>query len=300
MSKQRKVLIIVNPASGRSQRRSALDDLVRRIRDANHAITIHTTGGAGDARTASRDACGDNTDLIVVSGGDGTISEVIDGMIGDGIAILVVPGGTENIVARYLGLPSDPDSLWDVFENGSEVRLDIPRRNGRRFLLVAGVGSDGEVARRLAERRCGNITHLSYAIPIWQTLWGYRIAPLSVEADGRMIHEGPGWVLIGNIPRYALGLHILGKAKPDDGLLDVCVFPARGTVRLLKYAIKALFHRHLRDPSVIYTQARSVCIRSEVRVPVQVDGDFDGWLPVTFDLAPNQARFLVKTPVRMY
>ena len=167
MSKQRKVLIIINPASGRSQRRSALDDLVRRIRDANHAITQYTTSKAGDAKAATRNACETKTDTIVVSGGDGTLSEVIDGMSGDGIPILVVPGVTENLVSRYLGLQSDPDSLWDVFQNGAEVRLDIPRRNGRRFMLVAGIGPDGEVARRLLERRSGNITHLSYAVPIW-------------------------------------------------------------------------------------------------------------------------------------
>lgn len=287
--------MIVNPASGRSRRRSTVEALCRRFREAGYALTMHITTGPGDAETAARSGCREGVDVIVVSGGDGTVSEVVGGMIGSEIPILVVPGGTENLVARYLGLKSDAGWLWEVFRAGHSVRLDVPRRDGRRFMLVAGAGTDGEVARRLAQRRRGNITHLSYAIPIWQTYWDYRMPSLSVEADGVLIHDGPGWVLIGNIPRYALGLQVHSRARADDGYLDICIFRARGTAKLLWYVLKVLFHRHLRDPGVLYAQARSVRIRSNYRIPVQVDGDFDGWLPAEFDLAPDRVRFLVKT-----
>ena len=111
--------------------------------------------------------------------------------------------------------------------------------------------------------------------------------------DGETIFQGPGLVLVGSVPRYALGLHILRRAIPDDGLLDVCAMACGDRLTLMRHTLKALLGQHDGSDDVVYRQARRVRIVSDERVPVQIDGDTAGWLPVEFEIAPQATRFMV-------
>jgi len=305
------VQVIVNPISGRAGSRVVVAALCRQMRRAGYAVDVHTTRGPGEARTIARRLCrksllgtarrchappfatARNATTLVVCGGDGTISEVVDGLLTDDIPVLLVPGGTENLLATYFGIPLDAATLWDVFRRGREVRLDVALRDDRRFLMVAGVGSDAEVVRLLSRQRRGHISYWNYVRPIWQTLWHYHHPNLWVEADGTLIHQGPGWALVGNVPQYAMGLQLLHRARPDDGLLDVCVLPFRGNARLLWHLWKVLLGQTDADRTIVYKQARRVRIWSDRQVPLEVDGDVAGSLPAQFRLAPQKVRFLV-------
>jgi diacylglycerol kinase family enzyme len=207
--------------------------------------------------------------------------------------MLVVPLGTENILARYLGARLDAAWLWQVIYKGAQIALDVPSMNGRPFLLIAGMGFDAEVVRRLDEVRRGHISYWSYVRPIWRTFWGHPFSSVSVEADGSPLYEGPGMVFVGNVPRYAIGLRILDRAVPDDGLLDVCVMRCSWQGPLLWHTLNVLLRRHARSRAVVYRQARQVRVWSEKPVPVQVDGDVGGWLPAEFEMTGKQVRFLV-------
>lgn len=263
------------------------------MKSAGYDVSVYHTKGPGDARTAAIRSRDEGCGLLVVSGGDGTISQVVDGLGSCDIPILAVPGGTANLLAKYFGTRLNEDWLWEVFTTGREVYLDVVLRNDTHFLMVAGAGFDAEAVRILSERRRGHISYLSYVRPIWQTFWHYRDPKLWVEVDGQVVHEGPGLALIGNIPRYATGLHIFSRAVPNDGLLDVCVFRCQNRVSLLYHAIKVLLQSHDGSSGVVYKQARHVRIWSDDRVPVQLDGDFADWLPAEFRLAAHKVRFLV-------
>ena len=294
-----RVDVVINPISGRSRSRAALDGLCDRMRRAKVEVRVERTQRAGDASDFAARACREGVDVLVVSGGDGTVSEAASGMEGDGVPILVVPGGTENILAKYFGTRPDEAWLWRVFRVHRVIQLDVALHNGRRFLIVAGAGSDAEIVRLLSLRRRGHISYWSYMAPIWRTFWSYRHPNMIVEADGVRIHEGPGWVLVGNVPRYGMGIDILSKAVPNDGLLDVCVFQTGRSIRMIGFLLKALFHRHVACPGVVYRQAGVVRVHSEEAVPLQVDGDFAGWLPAEFRLDGHKARFLVSEQWRM-
>ncbi len=221
------------------------------------------------------------------------MSEAVRGMEGDGVPILVVPQGTENILAKYLGIRAEADWLWRALVDGSESTLDVPVMNGRPFLLIGGIGFDAEVVRRVTLTRGGHITYLSYFWPLWRTFWGDSFPAISVEVDGQPVHEGPAMVFVGNVPRYAVGFRILEKAVPADGLLDVCVLPCRWQGGVLRHAANVLLRRHLGSRGVVYTQARRVRVWARQPVPVQLDGDVAGWLPAEFEMPGKRVRFLV-------
>jgi len=293
------VQVIANPISGRAGSRGVMDALSRKMSQAGLAVNIHTTRGPGEARDVARRSGEKKVAALVVCGGDGTISEVVNGLAGSDVPVLLIPGGTENLLARYFGFQLDAAFLWQVFRRGRTINLDVALHNGQRFLLVAGAGPDAEVVRLLSQQRRGHISYWNYVAPILQTLRDYQHPSLSVEADGILVHQGPAWVLVGNVPQYAMNLQLLHQARPDDGLLDLCIVPGRSNLSLLWHLWKALLHEHQDSPTVIYRQARHIRIWSDDRVPLEVDGDVAGWLPAEFRLAEEKARFIIPSQWQM-
>lgn len=293
MADRGRVQFVVNPTSGRGSNRSVLAELQDRMRHRGYEVDQHITRGPGEATELARQCCESPAEALVVWGGDGTIRETVDGLTGEGVPILTVPGGTENLLAQYFGFRLDSEWLWRVFERRREVKLDVGLRDGQRFLMVAGIGFDAEVVRDLHERRSGCISYWNYVGPLWRALWNYRHPRLVVELDGVVAYEGPGLVLIGNIPRYGMGLPIHPHARPDDRMLDVCIFPCASKLALIRHAVRVVMREHVESHDVIYRQVREIVVRSEDNAPVEIDGDFAGRLPARFSLAAEQARFLV-------
>jgi diacylglycerol kinase family enzyme len=314
------VQIVVNPVAGRiahgagSPGGRAMAILRSRIENSGFEVRIAETRQRGDAWALAGEACRQGVRALVVVGGDGTINEAVSGMTGQGVPILVVPVGTENILAKYLGIRLDGDALWRILDRGREIVIDVAvldggaenaalgldRTNQRQFLLVAGVGFEAQIVHEVTRRRIellrdgsGHISYWTYIMPAWRTLSGYRHPKLIVEVDGEPFYTGRSIVLIGNVPRYAMGLRPAQMARPDDGLLDVCVLECPRRTTVLRHFVNLVLRRHLRSAGVFYSRGRRVRIcAEEEHVPVQTDGDVAGWLPAEFFMSERRARFL--------
>ncbi len=287
------VPLIVNPVSGRGSEKRCIERLEERLAQSGIPSDRYETMGPGDAGGFAATLVAERPRAIMVAGGDGTIREVVAGLSGDSTPLLVIPCGTENVLAKYLGLSASADLLWEVLEQGNTRGVDVLDCNGGPSMLVVGAGFDAEVVRRLAAARAGHISYWSYVRPLLGTLLGYRHPEMRLEVDDEVIEPGPGLLLAGNLPRYALGLRILAGAEPDDGLLDLCYFRCRSWFSLFGHALNVLLGRHLRSRHVIYRQARELRVQADSAVPVQVDGDAAGVLPLVLRVTEKRARFLV-------
>lgn len=289
--------------------------LFRRLREAGAELELFRTTGPGDARRLGREAAVSGADLIVVAGGDGTVSEVVSGLREAAVPppVLIAPRGTENVLAKYLGLRLDGDELAEAALNGRAQEIDLGLCNGRLFMLVAGAGFDAEVVRRVHAVRGRHLDYGAYFWPLWRAFWSYRHPTICVDVDGQRVFEGPGLAIAGNIPRYAMGLRLLRDARPDDGLMDVCIFAGRTRRRLIHHAICAALARHVGRPGVVYRQGRTIRIsapagatpppgattrsagsrREPAGVGVELDGDPGGELPIELEVIPRGARFIV-------
>lgn len=286
-------MVIANPSAGRGNSAgliNRLDEMLRRI--GIHA-TVAMTGGAGQATDLASSACG-KVDLIVVIGGDGTINEVLQASAADQPPILIVPAGTENVLAKYLGLNSDPGRLWQVIQDGWAVRFDLGMLGQRRFSMLASVGFDAAIVHALHAERAGNITHFAYFWPLWRQFWQYDWPVLTVAADGREVFRGRGMIVIGNISRYAMGLQICSDALPTDGLLDLFIMTCQNRWQLLSWTTFVAARLHKRLPQAIYVRAQKISIDAagKVKIPVEVDGDPAGLLPAEVSVAPAAASLL--------
>lgn len=287
----RRFVAILNPVSGR---RNMLP-VARRIRRVlqRHAsqLDIQVTDGAGHA-TEIAAQLHDDVDAVLVVGGDGTVCEVVNGLVGRCVPIVILGTGTENLLARELQMPAKPDRVVDTLLSGEPFACDIGVINERHFLAVAGVGFDADCVLRLARARRGHITHGTYFWPIWHTFWTHRFPRLRIEVDNRRVFDSRGFAIMGIIGRYAAGLRILPEARYNDGLLDVCAFECDSKPSLLRHTWRIFRRRHVESRGVVYRQGRRISITSPDCVNLEIDGDTAGCLPATCGVLPGAARFL--------
>lgn len=291
-------IAIINPAAGASRRRAGVRGMIARLRAAGIDVESRTTADAADARRIAAEVAGDTRSdglarYIIAVGGDGTIREVADGLAGSIVPMIVWPTGTENLLARSFGFRADPELTLACITAGRTMAMDIGIANGQSFLTVAGVGFDAEVVNRLVRLRMGHITHLTYAGPLWRTFWEHRFPFYRVFSQDKLLWAGRGMVFVGNLPRYSLGLRVIRDARHDDGLLDLCIFPCRSRLGLIAHSLRTVVRKHVEHGGVRYVRLHHVRVESDSTVPVELDGEAAGCLPIEVTIRPSAIRLRV-------
>jgi len=288
----RKVPIIVNPISGHGIGRRVLPQIEAGLRRRGLEPEVLITEKAGDARDRAA-AAPDDCPYVVVLGGDGTLNEVLNGVVPRDIPIAVFPTGTGNVFCKEIGLRSDVKAFLALFETGVVKRFDIGRANSRTFISVSGAGFNAEVVRRMEHVRRGNMRMFEYVIPVIKAYFRYPFPGIAVEVDGQVVCDDAFLVEVGNTASYGGPMKFTTLARPDDGLLDVCVFKKAQRCKVFKHLIGTITRIHLRFSEVTYYKGKVVRLSSPGKVPTHVDGDGDGYLPTIYTIEPMAARVLV-------
>ena len=187
----------------------------------------------------------------------------------------------------------EADRVVRALERNERHCIDVGLANGRLFLLMAGVGFDAHVVHVLDERRSGPIGLLSYALPAASAVARYGFPPVRVDVDGRRVFgPKPGVVMVANLPQYGTGFSLIPGARGDDGLLDVLCLPCSSRVKLGQLLALAAGQRHLAVAGAIQATGRRVEVVSTAPVPVQIDGDPGGTLPLSAELDKRQVTFI--------
>lgn len=241
-------------------------------------------------------------EAAVVIGGDGTLrfyaAKLLEAF-GQVPPIVVIPGGTANLMDRHLNLQWEPAlidrEVVQTIRDGKIQRLDAAKANDAIFLLIAGIGFDAAVVAALDRVRTGPITMWSYVRPALQTLWQATFLPLSVTIDGEpAFGPAPGMVFVGNVKEYGTGFPVLPLAESNDGVLDVCILPCSSHEDLLRLALHTVAGDHPTLEGAKYRKATHITVTADTPVPVQLDGDSAGMTPVTIELLPIKVPFMVR------
>lgn len=235
----------------------------------------------------ARDAVEEGFRAIVAAGGDGTVNEVANGVAGSEVSFGILPIGTMNVFSTELGIPQNNlRAAWDVIESGHLRELDLPLANRLHFVQLAGIGLDAEVVRQTTPESKKSLGPMSYLLTLAQIA---AVTPPSVviEPDDSASREG-SFVLVGNGRLYGGPFVLFKNARPDDGLLDVLVFKNQSHWDVVRYFQAIAFGNHADLPDVEYFQTRSMTVRSEARVPVELDGELSDALPCRFEISPHK------------
>lgn len=288
----RDVLVLANPKAGARSRRDAVECLTARLTAAGYTVQHYTDIAQLQAEAAARQRAG-TLRAVVAAGGDGTAQLVVN-RTAPGVPVALLPLGTENLLAKFLGVGPDPDGVCQIIRQGRIVRFDAGQANGQLFLLMVGCGFDAEVVRRLHARRTGHIRHLSYVKPILQTIRSYQYPELQLYCDGTEARTHVArWAFAFNLPCYARGLGIAPEADGRDGLLDVCTFRRGSCWHGLRYLMKVIRRRHRGDADYTTLRTPRLRVEAEAPVPFQLDGEFAGYLPVDVQVVPGRLTVLV-------
>lgn len=303
-SESRALFFIVNPRAGTGIRVfSAVASRLRAL-DVPHFAAVTTA--AGDATKLAQLACREDFRAIVAVGGDGTINEVVngllraDGAVDDRLPIGVIPRGTAQGFARGLNVPLTPAAAVERLLAGREKRIDVGRirfEDGsmRLFLNVLGVGFDAAVAQRAQEVRPAVASLPAHVLGFASALAAYRNSEISLVLDGE---ETPSFkarcnlVLAANGPYYATGMRLAPDARMDDGLLDVVIVGDIRKLDLLRNLPRLLAGSPVEHGEVTWRRARRIKLGSVEGALMQADGEVVGHLPAEVDLLPSALRLI--------
>lgn len=272
-----RVCVILNPASGRGRGTRILPAVKGEF--ARLGVTdIRLTGRAGEERELAVQAVRDGVTTIVAAGGDGTWSNVANGVItaGGNVRIAFLAGGTGNDFAKTMRLPATDIAATAEIATGPDTRtIDVGRLNERYFINSCGFGFDAAVledASRVTWLR-GDLVYIYAAL---RQLFFYRGVQVGVAEDGRPALERRVMMLIAANARHLGGAFIIAPdAVVDDGLLDVVSIGDASPLGRLKLFIAAARGTHVRFPSVTVTRAATLKLRFESPPACQRDGERD-------------------------
>ena len=288
-------LLIVNPAAGQGKPQGTLDQIQAALGPL--LGSVYCTQKAGDAEAAARSAAANGFDAVLVAGGDGTVNEVVNGLLTapnypKPLPMGLVPLGTQNMLAHELGLPAADDfqALAAVLRAGKTRTLDVGLAGNRCFVLMAGFGFDAAVVREVLGPVKDLIGPAAYAFATLGALAKYRSTAISLTLDGEQIQSEAFLVVVANAASYAYRqIKLAPFAAPDDGWLDICVFerPPTNRIGFAGQMMAVLAHRHLRDPSVRYYRARTIALTSNPPIQGQLDGETFGETPIVITIVPR-------------
>lgn len=294
----RKAILISNPKTGRygARRPAQFGALCDYLRQNDVAVEQVSTRCAGDATQIAARAAQDGFNEVIVAGGDGTINEVLQGMIGTGVRMAIVPRGTGNVLARELKLPLRAKAALEVIARGRTRKLhlgcaiDDVTKAKRYFFLMAGIGLDAEVVKRVHPGLKKRIGKAAFWYSGLGQLADWEPVPFEIKIADETYSAT--FATIGKAARYGGDLSVTPRARIDRPEFEICLVDSRSRLRylaLLSQAMRGGMQGDKRGIRFLHaTRAQAFGDTA-----VQVDGELIGKLPMTFEIAPHSIEVIV-------
>lgn len=293
--------ILVNPAARRPPPPQQLRDAVAWLERQGWSVEMMTVPRIADVRALAREAAHRGYTAVVACGGDGTVNLVAESVAGSETGLAVIPGGTTNVWCLEAGIPRQPLRALRLLLQGQQRRIDLGCVSGlpreRVFLLMAGIGLDGEVVRRVSPTCKRRLGAAAFALSAACTALQSRPHHTLLRADGQAYAAHLLQLVLGNTRLYGGIARITPTALADDGLLDLCLYQGEGLAQIAQHTLWTLLAMHPGRKGVLYRRVREVEVLTP-GLPIQIDGDYAGNTPATFRIWP--AALTVYLPVNAH
>jgi diacylglycerol kinase (ATP) len=281
--------LIYNPTAGRGRARRHIAEAQAHLRARGVEVECRESTSPADLTRLAAEASGAGYDRVVVCGGDGSLNLAVREFNLQQGTLGLIPLGSGDDFARVLGIPRDVKRACDVLVDGSLREVDVATANGLRYLGVAGLGFDSEVARYANERVKLLRGSLVYLYAILRVL--PRFKPHRVQLNGR--EETIMFACVGNSRQYGGGIRITPAALVDDRELDLCIVHRTSRAQLLKTLPRAYTGSHVKSAFVETGRGTDFHFTAETPLDVYADGEWLTQTPVRFALAAERLRIAV-------
>lgn len=284
-----KALCIVNPSAGQGKALTKWQSIEDKVKEMLPGLIVKYTKGPGHAIDIAKSAVKGNYQLLIIVGGDGTINEAVNGMIGGNLKLAIIPAGTGNDLAKTLDIPEEPIKAADLIRYGKIKKIDVGLIDNKYFINMAGFGFDASVANKVNRKRIlrGN---LAYLYAILQTIFDYTAVKTIIEIDGKEYNENVTLVSIGNGAFIGGGVKMLPYAVIDDGLMDICVVKYTSKITILKSLPLLYKGNHINLSQCQFLKGKKVIIKkceANSNIYAQYDGQILQNIPKVFSIVPK-------------
>jgi diacylglycerol kinase (ATP) len=292
-TKRRTIRLISNPNAGRGGRRRAaqVERFCELLRARGIEVEVVSTNAAGHATRLASEAARDEVGEVIVSGGDGTINEALQGLVGTRVRLGIWPAGTANVLARELRLPFDAEGAAEVIARGATRRIyagsATEERSGARryFFLMAGIGLDASVVERVRPRLKRRVGEGAFWVSGLAHLVRWRPIPFRVEIDGQTYPAT--FAAFGRAAHYGGDLSVTPRARLDEPEFEICIVNSGSRLRFLYLLAHSLRPNGVQRELAFVRYVRATRARATGEARMQVDGELVGHLPVSFEIVPE-------------
>lgn len=296
--------LIYNPTSGREEMKRRLPEILQKLEEGGIEVSCHATTGEGDATLAVEIALDRGYDLIIAAGGDGTLYEVINGMAEkpNRLPLGIIPVGTTNDFARALGIPKHWEYACELIINQHSKKIDVGKANDRYFINIAGGGFLTDLTYDVPIKLKTMVGQLAYYLKGMEKMIHLRPTELTFHAEGAGTFVGEFMLfLICNSNSVGGFERLAPDSKLDDGLFDVILVRKCNLPEFVRLVSLALRGEHLSDPHIELIRTNYITITSPNMVQLNLDGEYGGTLPGTFEnLASHIEIFVDETGESTY
>ncbi|MDO8642908.1 MAG: diacylglycerol kinase family lipid kinase [Candidatus Woesearchaeota archaeon] len=303
MGKQNRLLLIYNPHAHSGKSITDLPDILEYFKDHDVSVDVVETNGPDDATKKAAAACATYA-TIVAAGGDGTINEVINGIVSGKNKkknknkkqprLGIIPMGTENVLAQELGISLDPYKACERIIKGTAhaVDLGVARTSTKKryFIIASGIGFDAHIANSIDPALKKLIGSTAYVLTGLRELFNYTPSNMRIKING--VECRGYFVIVGNAKLYGGGTMLTHKADMTDGLLDACILQSRDVFNFIKFLFGVAIQKHDYFENVVYAHTKKLSIESDKPVLVHVDCEILGTTPVEIQVCPKKLEII--------
>ncbi|MBA4388900.1 MAG: hypothetical protein C0404_13030 [Verrucomicrobia bacterium] len=290
-----KALVISNPSAEDSERQKLSDALRRHFEAARIDYEVYETRKGDQPAEIVRRRLTEGFDFVVAAGGDGTVSAVCDGLVGSTVPLGIIPTGTGNLIAKELDIPDEAEAAIALITGSSRTRrIDAMRIGKRAYVLNASVGISASVIGGTTRRSKSRFGLIAYVATTLLKVLSSRPRYLVVEVDGEAHPYRAVEVAVMNCGLLGRLLYPKGPdIRIDDGQLGVWILSMKTIWDYPWYLIGVAAGWTVNREAQFIRAGRTICIRSDIPLKVQADGDIIGTTPVEVEVLPGVLTVLV-------
>ncbi len=279
----KKLLFIFNPRAGKARIKQKLFDVIDLFTKSGYEVTVHPTQSKGDGRRIAAEKSRDY-DLVVCSGGDGTLDEIVSGMVECGYteSLGYIPSGSTNDFANSLGLPRDLLQAAQTAVSGKDYACDIGSFNGESFIYIAAFGLFTNISYETSQDIKNQLGHMAYlleGVKTFTSIKAYLLRICYEDEEGRevILEEEFIFGMVTNSVSIGGFKWLMGKdVALDDGKFEVLLIKKPVNTMDLNSIVSALVNRNVNTEKLIYLKSSRICFCSQERIPWTLDGEFGG------------------------
>lgn len=286
------LVFIINPKSGVERQKEIRQGLDTYLDKEQYTYEILNTEFAKHGITLAKEAARNGAYAVVAVGGDGSVNDVVQGLLGTGTALAIIPKGSGNGMARTMKIPLDTIEAIKVINNGNTVNMDVAFANGQAFISNAGVAFDALISKKFAKSvRRGLIV---YSWLVTKHMWLYKNWDWDITIDGKTIRERAFMINVANGQQFGYNFRIAPMASFTDGILDVVIIRKFPKIVGGLIALRAMRGNIMGSPYAQHFTGKEITISNPNLRLMQTDGDAHACEnKITFTVQPGAQKVIV-------